>query len=298
MNYWVWPITQENWEILKNRNVWAAKNRGAIDKVQKEDMIIFYIKGTNTFQGIFRVISNWYASKEIIWDDEIKENNTIYPFQVTVEPVILGVTDFFRLVQRLTFVEKKTPPAPQSYINAHVTGPANFGRPIPEKDYKIILEELEKKPESFVAKPPIAPIPRIVEKTTPPLKITHSDMMGMLIELSNLYGFHPESEYQGEPYRYDVTWKRSRIGNPTKVFEVHDKGILDSALVKLKHAYDMWNSRLFLVITEHVNKDKARFLLAGSFHEINHITTILQPQEIKELLEHKKKFREIEEKLK
>jgi len=37
-------------------------------------------------------------------------------------------------------------------------------------------------------------------------------------------------------------------------------------LGKLKHAFDLWNSNIFLVVAEE-NVSQARHLLAGTFHE-------------------------------
>jgi hypothetical protein len=76
--------------------------------------------------------------------------------------------------------------------------------------------------------------------------------------------------------------KRVKAGNPTQVFEIHHKGVLDSALAKLKHAYDLWSAKLFLVVTEHKDKERARVLLSGSFHEIGDVTMLIQPEEIYE----------------
>ena len=132
---------------------------------------------------------------------------------------------------------------------------------------------------------------------TPKVSITHSELIDMLVKLGEFYGKHSEREFLSGPYRYDVVWKRTSVGNPNKVFEVHHKGVLDSALAKLKHAFDIWNSDLFLVIINPEDKERARTLLTGSFHEIGEVTTIMQPEEIKELHNYKKRFREIEKKL-
>ena len=227
--------------------------------------------------GIFQAVSDWYETNEITWHDEIKESKLKYPYQIKIQPILLGEANYKELVPELKFVEKKH--APQVYIFGTGGGPVNFRRPLNETDYKLIVEQMKKK---------ITPVP-----PTPTLP-THSEMITMLIELGEILRKYPEREYMSGPYRYDVVWKKTKAGNPTKVFEVQRKGILDSALAKLKHAYDIWNADLFLVITEPKDKDKARFLLAGSFHEIGDVTALMQPEEIKELYESKKRFRELE----
>jgi len=131
----------------------------------------------------------------------------------------------------------------------------------------------------------------------PPQPLTHSELAGMLVDLGTLFGKHPEKEHKTIPYTYDVVWKEVKMGNPIKVFEVHDKGVLDSALSKLKHAYDIWHADLFLVVTKHKDKEKAKLLLGGTFHGIEGVTTLIQPEEIKEMHEYKKRFDELERKL-
>jgi hypothetical protein len=63
--------------------------------------------------------------------------------------------------------------------------------------------------------------------------------------------------------------------SPAKVFEIQHRGNLDSAFVKLKHAYDVWNARLFLVTTSVVDSRKAHVLLASSFHDMRPYLTIV-----------------------
>ena len=278
--YWLWSCTQENWEILKDKLVWATYDRKVTTIIKRGDILIFYVKGTLCFKGIFEVASDWYETKEKIWSDEIKEKRKKYPYQINLKVVQLGEANYKKLVPKLKFVEKKQ--YPQVYIYGTGGGPVNFRKPISESDYKLILKEMQKMP--------LPPKRRIKP-------FTHSELVNMLVELGEMFGKYPEKEYRGKPYVYDVVWKEVRIGNPTKVFEIQHKGVLDSALAKLKHAYDIWHADLFLVITRHRDKEKAKLLLQGTFHGIESITTIIQPEEIREMYTYKKKFNELERRL-
>jgi len=40
----------------------------------KDDYMVFYVKGTGYFRGIFKVVSDWYNATKPIWADEITEN--------------------------------------------------------------------------------------------------------------------------------------------------------------------------------------------------------------------------------
>jgi len=286
MQYWLWSATEENWETVKNGKVWATYNKKVIAQIKKGDILIFYVKGTLRFKGIFRVTSEWYETKELIWSDEIREQKKKYPYQISLEMIQLGEANYKDLVPKLKFVEKKY--APQVYIYGTGGGPVNFRRPIDESDYQMILTEIKKNPT-----PALPPVSEPATKLSlPPL--THSELITMLVELAEMFGKSAEREYLAGPYRYDAVWKRVKVGNPTKVFEVHDKGVLDSALAKLKHAYDIWSADLFLVVTKHEDKERAKLLLAGSFHEIGDVTTLIQPEEIKDMYEYKKKFIKLE----
>jgi predicted RNA-binding protein len=292
MQYWLWSATKENWEILKSKRVWATYNRNVTTQINKGDILIFYVKGTLHFKGIFRMASDWYETKELTWSDEIKEEKKKYPYQIDLELIQLGEANYKDLVPRLKFVKKKY--APQVYIYGTGGGPVNFRKPLEESDYKIILAEMKKNP----VQPPVFEPTTVPSIPSPPRTLlTHSELINMLVELGEMFGKSAEREYSSGPYRYDTVWKRVKVGNPTKVFEVHDKGVLDSALAKLKHAYDIWSADLFLVVTKHEDKERAKVLLAGSFHEIGEVTTLIQPEEIKEMYEYKKRFIELEKKL-
>lgn len=111
--------------------------------------------------------------------------------------------------------------------------------------------------------------------------VSHNDIKKKLAEIGRMLGKYAQEEYQ----RYDVVWKESELSpRMSHVFEVQVRGKLESALTKLKHAYDVQRSKPFLIIAEEKDSKKAvRFLqpyLSGSFHEIGNVTTVLSVQEI------------------
>jgi hypothetical protein len=69
------------------------------------------------------------------------------------------------------------------------------------------------------------------------------------------------------------------------VFEVQISGSVDSALTRLKHAYDAQRSRPFLVIADERDKRFAGKRLTGSFHEIWEIITVIGVGELQRLYE-------------
>jgi hypothetical protein len=127
-----------------------------------------------------------------------------------------------------------------------------------------------------------------------PRKVTHREAQQMLIELGATLGFYAEAEYE----YYDVVWKES-ASSPrlSHVFEVQISGSVDSALTRLKHAYDAQRSRPFLVIADERDTRFAGKRLSGSFHEIVEIITIIGVGELKHLYESLKSQKELLEKL-
>jgi len=67
--------------------------------------------------------------------------------------------------------------------------------------------------------------------------------------------------------RLDVVWRRVQRSVPTYVFEIQIGGDIYHAIGKLKHAFDIWNSNIFLIAREE-DMIKADSLLSGTFHEI------------------------------
>ena len=113
---------------------------------------------------------------------------------------------------------------------------------------------------------------------------THQEMKDKLMELGRLEGFIAEKEYQFPDIRerLDVVWRRVQASVPTYVFEVQIGGNIHQALTKLKHAYDIWNSNIFLV-TGAEYQEKVEVLLSGAFHEISNVLRVLTVEMINEL---------------
>src|SRR5581483_6358475 len=77
--------------------------------------------------------------------------------------------------------------------------------------------------------------------------VTHKEAQAMLVEIGLLLGRHAEAEFE----HYDVVWRDSPMApRLSHVFEVQIAGSVDSALTRLKHAYDAQRSRPFLVIAD------------------------------------------------
>ena len=112
--------------------------------------------------------------------------------------------------------------------------------------------------------------------------LTHKEAQTMLVEIGLMLGRHAEAEFE----HYDVVWRES-ASSPrlSHVFEVQISGSVDSALTRLKHAYDAQRSRPFLVIAGERDNRFAGKRLTGSFHEIWDIVTVIGVGELQRLFE-------------
>lgn len=144
MACWLFSLTEENWSTVKNLNILGVPEASkAKDLVEPGDMLVFYVakKGAKSLGGmmvgVYRVTSTWFREDKPLWADEVREGVTKYPWRIRVEPVKLGLASYRELAGRLSFVEKK------ENANVYLLGtPANFRRPIPESDLKLIMENL------------------------------------------------------------------------------------------------------------------------------------------------------------
>lgn len=127
-----------------------------------------------------------------------------------------------------------------------------------------------------------------------PRAVSHKEAQEMLVEIGRMLGRHAEAEFE----YYDVVWRDSAASpRLSHVFEVQVAGSVDSALTRLKHAYDAQRSRLFLIIADERAASFAGRRLTGSFHEIWEEVTVIGVGELKRLYESLNAQRELIQKI-
>jgi hypothetical protein len=138
----------------------------------------------------------------------------------------------------------------------------------------------------------IAPLPPTEEARA--RAVNHKEAQLMLVEIGLLLGRFAEAEFE----HYDVVWRDS-LSAPrlSHVFEVQIAGNVDSALTRLKQAYDTQRSKLFLVIADERDRRFAGKRLSGSFHEILEIVTVIGTGELQKLYDALKAEQALLEKL-
>ncbi|UCC16105.1 MAG: hypothetical protein JSU58_06935, partial [Dehalococcoidales bacterium] len=124
----------------------------------------------------------------------------------------------------------------------------------------------------------------------------HNLTKDTLVAIGSLQGFLAESEYAFNIGKLDVVWRRVMNSVPTYVFEVQVSGDIYHALAKLKHAYDLWNSHIYIVAAGN-DQNKVNNLLSGTFHEINHRINFIELNQVTELYEKKRSYFDLEKSL-
>lgn len=264
MQVWVSTGTAENWETAISGNIWGVRVglKNLWEKLQKGDLLLFY--ATSPISGIIGIarIENKFKQDKPLWAEELKKNQVIWPYRYDfkVEFVLPRMDWESRKVRSRVF---------RAGLN-----------PIKDKEKaKLLLQQMDQTWNTEVSEL-VEEIPtKIPKKEEVNL---HDQMKEMLLELGKIEGYIAEKEYifpdTGE--RLDVVWRRVAASVPTYVFEVQIGGNLHQALAKLKHAYDIWNSNVF-IISEEKDLQKINQLLGGAFHEIKDRVKTLTVEKIK-----------------
>jgi len=282
-NFWIIVGSEENWrQAFTSKGIWGLEET-PLDKIYwlaiaPNDMILFYISGK--IKGIvgYGIIRNKFYQDAPLWNAEILEGRVKWPlrFEFDVE---------FLLPENRWKEEKIS--IPRS---------GEFRQPL-------ILRKLEEVEVIVQALNPSMSLEllrqesMILQPTKPEgYSPTHEEIKDLLLEIGKLQSFITNREFPMGMERLDVVWRRLPESVPTYAFEVQVGGDLYHAMGKLKHAYDIWNSRIFLVASPNalgeVNK-----LLSGTFHEIQPILKFIEVEKIMGLHQSKQNIYKIEKDL-
>ena len=144
VRYWIIPITYDNWLVCHREMVYGF-GESLENHIKKGDIIIFYVMKSrcsnpdyaSCFANAYEVVSNWFKENKPLWPDEVKAKKVLYPHRVTLRLIKEGKVKVEELVDELSFIKRKD--AWRVYLRGC---PANFRKPIPEKDAKLIIESL------------------------------------------------------------------------------------------------------------------------------------------------------------
>jgi len=264
-SYWLAVGPQENWDTaFQQKNIWGLTDRQkhVWNKLAEKDVVLFY--ATKPISGMvgYGVVQTKFKQSEPLWPQEIAEGKVMWPNRFEFKVAYC--------LPRLDWEELK----------------------LDSDTLKLRAGMGFNKIDSEVAKQLIAQLQPVEEV----ILSSHDEIKRKLVEIGKIQEYIAEPEYTFDLGRLDVVWRRLANSVPTYVFEVQVGGDIYHAIAKLKHAYDLWNSRIFLVASKS-DRAKAKNLLSGSFHEINSRMKFIELEKIEELYKRKKAYFDLEEEL-
>lgn len=283
-NCWIIRGKKDNWrQAFDSNGIWGLKDDRTCKvywlALTPGDFIVFYV--TSPIMGIvgYGTVRTKFFQDSPLWAEEITKGQAIWPFRFEFD------VDF--VLPESTWQESKVP----------------FSLPKVEFRKPLTITELNDIKQVIQRLNPNAKFESVVEDKKKErmadeeiAKPTHNILKNLLCEIGRLQNYVVNQEYSIGSERLDVVWRRLPVSVPTYVFEVQIGGDLYHAMAKLKHAHDIWNSRIFLVAPKDV-EDSVNRLLAGTFHEISANLRFIDTQKVQNLYKSKSSIYEIEREL-
>ena len=283
-NYWLVVGSPENWRTaFKHGNIWGLKETQHLlwERINENDLLLLY--ATQPVSGIIGhgVVRTKFKQSRPLWPKEISERKVIWPLRFEFDVVSLKVPDKW-LSMKVTS-KLLNPRGGFQMISSEV------GRELVNSlgTTEYIIPQIS----ASVAETPslLAPSQEKLAKG-----ITSHDLIKKaLVQIGRLQSFIADEEYPFDIGKLDVVWRRVELSVPTYVFEVNVGGDVYHALGKLKHAFDIWNSHIFIVASQ-ADQRKVDQLVSGTFHEIGPRLKFIELAQVDELYERKKAYRDFE----
>jgi predicted RNA-binding protein len=283
--FWLAIGKDKNWDTaFRNSNIWGLeeKNKEVWDNLARDDLLFFYVK--YPLKGIigYGTIVTVFRQDKPLWPEEIKKNQVRWPLRFEFD------------------IEYCLPPdrwAGKSYKEEAWIKPrlSNKGFGLIDKELvSKVLEHFRALGDASEISKEFATGKKVEELPHAEIEEgTHELIKKRLVEIGKMQKFIAEPEYEMDGTKLDVVWRRVERSAPTYAFEVQVKGNIYQAVAKLKHAFDLWNSNIFLIAHKDRQED-CRNLLSGTFHEIRDRLIFIEIKDIEKLHALKKEYKNLE----
>jgi hypothetical protein len=301
---WLLIGVKENWEKALSQPVpiWGLKHRyqKEFQNLDTGDIVWFYI--TSPISGVIGVgtIKDKYIDNiNLVWSEEFFKKEVIWPLRFRIQVLKTIHPEFwetqnikvkdFNLIWRIGFQLLSKEQSIELLQRS--------------KEILEISNQLDLYKGASISKPLVTSDSTIVYPT--PIKSkteisNHREIQNSIAEIGKLQFYHTQIEYPielpGEDKHLDVVWKREISGVPTFAFEVELSGMVEKAVVRLKFAFNKWNSRPRIVIPEQSLK-KVQNIIASEDREFSHQLKIYEPNQLLELLNRKRDLKSLEQNL-
>jgi hypothetical protein len=273
LKWWLAVGPPEHWKItFEQGSIWGLEDtpwhNARWKDLSEGDNVLFY--ATRPVGGVigYGVVQRKFRQDKPLWPVEVQKGKVIWPNR-------------FEIGVKYLLPQDKWETGKVAFEALELRARGGF---------RIIKEELAN--EVIKAFPIVRTTKDIIEEGVSP----HEGIKMKLVEIGRLQEHIAEPEYDMDGAKLDVVWRRIERAVPAYVFEVQIGGDLYHAIGKLKHAFDLWNSNIFLVVAEG-DLRKANELLSGTFHEIQNKVKLIDARKIDELLKRKKAYRDFEAEL-
>jgi len=143
MAYWLCITNEDNWDVIKQKNVWGVpeRHKNTIEKVKPGDKLLVYLKqekvGDETrpsrIVAVYEAVSEVFRDSSRIFKTPKGMKNETFPLRIKLTPMKIfdRPVEFKPLIPRLKFITNKRK------WSGHLMGKAM--REIPEDDYNLIV---------------------------------------------------------------------------------------------------------------------------------------------------------------
>ena len=261
---WVAVGDEANWERGFENGIWGLQPslEHHWKKLQPGDLVLFYCKAPiKGFIGA-GIIRSKFRQTAPYWKEEVEANQVIWPCRFEF--------DVTHLIPLQSW--KRTAVSNKPFNTAILAGIS------PIKDNSIALKILES-----------------LQFTKVTSEQPNKEIAATIFEIGKIQRMIVESEVAIDGDYLDVVWKRTIRSVPTFAFSISDGSNTEKSIRPLKHAFDLWNSRPFL-ITNESSTDTVYQVINGLYHEFSENVKVLTIPMVNDLYESKKKYYSLEEK--
>jgi hypothetical protein len=261
---WVAVGDAVNWERGFENGIWGLvpQLENHWQKMKSGDLVLFYCKiPVKGFIGA-GIIRSKFRQTEPYWKEELSENQVIWPFRFE-----------FDITHLIPMGSWRTHAISNKSLKMGIHAGLNSVPDI-QKALKV-LDALK-----FTVIEPVKP---------------EKEIAGIIFEIGKIQRMVVESDFPVDHDSLDVIWKRTIRSVPTYAFSVNLENDLEKSVKPLKHAFDLWNSRPFLITAKN-RADEVDKLISGLYHEFSSNLKVLNETQVRELYDSKKNYYDLEEK--
>jgi hypothetical protein len=303
MNKWLVIGSVENWLTALSQPVpiWGLKpaHRAAFEAMESGDMIWIYAKSpVKGVIGLGQVKDKYFDNRTLIWPEEHGERRVIWPhrFRIQLLKVIDAEawrTDKIDIRDFNLFWQNGFQPLSGEHTSAimerfqRILGlevDANVFTGATITSHSLARERHERQ--------------GINPESADRIDHSHRALQEAIAEIGKLQFYHSQLEYPlelpGEGRNLDAVWKREISGVPTFAFEVELAGSLEKALLRLKYAFDQWNSRPRIIVPNGLFQ-RVNNIAASQDRSFSQQLRMFEPSQVTALLSKKRELRDIEQ---